>query len=90
MPHSHIPGDAAGAILLIGASRGLGHAMAAEFLKREWNVVSTIRAGSGRTKLHDLAAYNDRVEIEVLDINGAGQPATLRDRLKARKGSRVC
>jgi NAD(P)-dependent dehydrogenase (short-subunit alcohol dehydrogenase family) len=85
MSHSHIPGDAAGAILLIGASRGLGHAMAAEFLKREWKVVGTVRAGSGRTKLHDLAdEHSGRVEIEILDINDAGQLATLRDRLSGR------
>src|SRR5205814_857382 len=35
-------------ILLIGASRGLGHAMAAEFLKKGWNVVGTIRGGGTR------------------------------------------
>jgi NAD(P)-dependent dehydrogenase (short-subunit alcohol dehydrogenase family) len=33
-------------ILLIGASRGLGHAMAAEFVKKSWDVVGTVRAGS--------------------------------------------
>ncbi len=42
-------------ILLIAASRGLGLAMAEEFLKKGWNVVGTVRPGSGRTKLHDLA-----------------------------------
>jgi NAD(P)-dependent dehydrogenase (short-subunit alcohol dehydrogenase family) len=31
-------------ILLIGASRGLGHAMAAEVLKAGWNVVGTVGA----------------------------------------------
>ena len=41
-------------ILLIGASRGLGYAMAAEYLKRGWNVVGTVR-GKARTLLHDLA-----------------------------------
>ena len=56
-------------VLLIGASRGLGYAMAAEFLKNGWNVVGTVRAGSSRTLLHDLAtAHPDRVAIETLDI----------------------
>jgi NAD(P)-dependent dehydrogenase (short-subunit alcohol dehydrogenase family) len=77
--------DPAGTILLIGASRGLGHAMAAEFLKKGWNVVGTVRGGGRRTKLHDLAdAYGGRVEIETLDICEPDQIAALRDRLSGR------
>ncbi|VTN08341.1 short chain dehydrogenase [Raoultella terrigena] len=30
-------------ILIVGASRGLGHAMAAEFLQHGWNVIGTVR-----------------------------------------------
>ncbi len=72
-------------ILLIGASRGLGHAMAAEFLKKGWNVVATVRGGSGRTLLHDLADKNPgRVEIEILDINQPEQLAALGQRLSGR------
>ncbi|WP_395680529.1 SDR family oxidoreductase [Inquilinus sp.] len=72
-------------ILLIGASRGLGLAMAAEFLKHGWSVVGTVRAGSGRTKLHDLAdAYDGRVGIETLDICAPDQVAALRARLAGR------
>ena len=41
-----ISGDPTGTILLIGASRGLGYAMAAEFLKRGWNVVGTVRGNT--------------------------------------------
>ena len=71
-------------ILIIGASRGLGHAMAAEFLKKGWNVVGTVRAGS-RTRLHDLAEEHEgRVEIETLDINEQDQIAALRNRLSGR------
>ena len=77
--------DTPGTILLIGASRGLGHAMAAEFLKKGWRVVGTVRAGTGRTRLHDLAeAFEDRLEIETLDINEPEQIAALRDRLSGR------
>ena len=66
-------------ILIIGASRGLGHAMAAEFLKKEWNVVGTVRSGAGRTLLHDLAdGFPGRLEIEVLDINEPAQLTSLR------------
>jgi len=75
---------AAPTILLIGASRGLGHAMAAEFLKKGWNVVGTVRGG-GRTRLHDLAEeFAGRVEIEALDICELDQLAALRDRLSGR------
>lgn len=71
-------------ILLIGASRGLGHAMAAEFLKKGWSVVGTVR-GSARTGLHDLAEeYAGRVEIETLDINEPDQIAALHDHLSGR------
>jgi NAD(P)-dependent dehydrogenase (short-subunit alcohol dehydrogenase family) len=44
--------------------------MAAEFLEKGWRVVGAVRAGTGRTKLHDLAeASEGRLEIETLDIN---------------------
>jgi NAD(P)-dependent dehydrogenase (short-subunit alcohol dehydrogenase family) len=72
-------------ILLIAASRGLGLAMAAEFLKKGWNVVGTVRTGSGRTKLHDLAdQFKGRLEIETLDICEQTQVTALRERLSGR------
>ena len=72
-------------ILIIGASRGLGLAMADEFLKKEWNVLGTVR-GAARTKLHDLAdAHPGRVAIEQLEITDPGQIAALRERLSARR-----
>ena len=72
-------------ILLIAASRGLGLAMAEEFLKKGWNVVGTVRAESGRTKLHDLAEkFSDRLEIEPLDICEQAQVEALRERLSGR------
>ena len=71
-------------ILLIGASRGLGLAMAAEFLKRGWSVVGTVQ-GDARTLLHDLAdQHPGRVEIAPLDINAPAQIAALHDRLSGR------
>jgi NAD(P)-dependent dehydrogenase (short-subunit alcohol dehydrogenase family) len=77
--------DATPTILIIGASRGLGHAMAAEFLKKGWNVAGTVRAGAGRTVLHDLADdFPGRLEIEVLDINEPAQLTALRKHLSGR------
>jgi NAD(P)-dependent dehydrogenase (short-subunit alcohol dehydrogenase family) len=82
---SKIVSDTAPTILLIGASRGLGHAMAAEFLKKGWNVVGTVRGGKTRTKLHDLAdEFEGRVEIETLDICALDQIAALSQRLSGR------
>ncbi len=79
------PHDSAGTILLIGASRGLGHAMAAEFLKKGWSVVGTVR-GSSRTPLHDLAdAYRDRAEVEHHDVTEPDQIGALHTRLSGRR-----
>jgi NAD(P)-dependent dehydrogenase (short-subunit alcohol dehydrogenase family) len=71
-------------VLLVGASRGLGYALAAEYLKRNWHVVATVRSGS-TTQLHDLLEdSNGRLEIENVDINLPAQVAGLRARLAGR------
>lgn len=70
-------------ILLIGASRGLGFALAEEYLRRDWRVVATER-DSGKSKLHDLAAKSGgRLEVETVDIVYPDQIAALRGRLGA-------
>lgn len=72
-----------GTILLVGASRGLGHAMAAEFLTKGWTVIGTVR-GAARTPLHALAdAHGERMRIEQLDVTAPDQIAALRERLHA-------
>jgi NAD(P)-dependent dehydrogenase (short-subunit alcohol dehydrogenase family) len=72
-------------LLLIGASRGLGFALAAEYLKRGWRVVATERDGA-TSKLHDLVrAAEGRLEIENVDIVYPDQVAALRARLASRK-----
>jgi NAD(P)-dependent dehydrogenase (short-subunit alcohol dehydrogenase family) len=71
-------------LLLVGASRGLGLAMAEEFLQRGWNVVGTVR-GAARTGLHELAEKSAaRIEIETLDITLPDQISALQSRLAAR------
>ena len=70
--------------LIVGASRGLGHAMTAEFVGRGWRVLGTVR-GAG-TPLHDLATQHpDRVEIETLDMTEHDQIKAVRDRLTGRE-----
>src|SRR5262245_23560560 len=71
--------------LIIGASRGLGHAIAAEFLGHGGDVVGTVRDPTVRTPLHELAdEHPGRVGIEVLDITDQDELASLRERLAGR------
>ena len=77
--------EGAKTILIIGASRGLGHAIAAEYLKKGWRVVGTVRGGNTRTLLHDLAEASDGgVEIETVDICVPAEVSALRERLSGR------
>lgn len=71
-------------VLLIGASRGLGYAIASEYIGRGSRVTATVR-GTGRTALHELQdAAGGRLEIEHVDINAPEQVLDLRDRLRVR------
>jgi NAD(P)-dependent dehydrogenase (short-subunit alcohol dehydrogenase family) len=67
--------------LIIGASRGLGYALAAEYLSRGWQVTATVR-GSRRTELHDLVDSSaSRLMVETVDITVPEEVAALRYRL---------
>jgi NAD(P)-dependent dehydrogenase (short-subunit alcohol dehydrogenase family) len=58
---------------IIGASRGLGLALAAEYLKRGWKVVATERKGRP-SELNRLKAANpDTLDVLELDINAPDQ-----------------
>jgi NAD(P)-dependent dehydrogenase (short-subunit alcohol dehydrogenase family) len=70
--------------LIVGASRGLGLALAEEYLKRGWHVVGTVRGT--KTGLHGLAeGHGKNLEIEQLDVNKPDQLAALRKKLDARR-----
>jgi NAD(P)-dependent dehydrogenase (short-subunit alcohol dehydrogenase family) len=72
--------------LIVGASRGLGHAIATELAARGWHVIGTVRDPAARTPLHDLADASDgRVEVEHLDITEPDQLPPLRERLAGRR-----
>lgn len=70
--------------VIVGASRGLGLALAEEFLARGWSVVGTVREGK-RTKLHDLSdRSNGKLQIEYVDITNPSHIDRLRARLNGK------
>ncbi|NEA32746.1 SDR family NAD(P)-dependent oxidoreductase [Streptomyces sp. SID13031] len=70
--------------LIVGASRALGLALAAEYLRLGWDVIGTVR-GDDRAELHTLADTSDgRLVVESLDITEPDQISALHDRLAAR------
>src|SRR5271170_5658201 len=71
-------------LLLIGASRGLGLALAEEYLKRGWRVVATERAKTPSKLSGLLGSSSGRLEIETVDIAFPDQVAALRARLASR------
>jgi NAD(P)-dependent dehydrogenase (short-subunit alcohol dehydrogenase family) len=71
-------------VLLIGASRGLGYAIAGEYIDRGSQVVATVR-GPARTAVHELQeTAGGRLDVEHVDINAPEQIQALRDRLGSR------
>ena len=71
-------------VLIIGASRGLGFALAEEYCSRDWQVIATVRRPS--EQLNALAAgLPGSLAIELVDINDAEQVHALRGRLNDRR-----
>ncbi|WP_157220377.1 SDR family NAD(P)-dependent oxidoreductase [Flavisphingomonas formosensis] len=70
-------------VLVLGASRGLGFALAEEWLRRGWSVIATARGKSD--ELAKLAGrFPGSLETETVDINDAEGVRALHDRLKNR------
>ncbi|HEX7872038.1 MAG TPA: SDR family NAD(P)-dependent oxidoreductase [Sphingobium sp.] len=70
--------------LILGASRGLGLALAQEFLSRGYHVIGTVRSPS--TALAEAgAAHDGRLDIEMVDITDAAGLRALRQRLAGRR-----
>lgn len=70
--------------LILGASRGLGLALAEEWLGRGWNVIATARGGSD--DLTQLAKrFPGSLEMETVDINDEKGVRALHDRLADRQ-----
>ncbi|SFT26497.1 SDR family oxidoreductase [Paenibacillus sp. BC26] len=69
-------------ILLTGASRGLGLAIAAEALERRHNVIAGVRDVSGDKLATLRATYGDRLTIAELDVASEESIAGLASALK--------
>ncbi len=70
--------------LIVGASRGLGLALAAEWLKRGWRVIATARGES--PGLSALAThFAESIEIETADVDKAETVRSLAARLQGRR-----
>lgn len=70
--------------LVVRASRTLGLGLTAEYLRRGWDVIGTVR-DTRRTGLHDLAeASRGRLTVESLEMTDPEQISALRDRLAER------
>ncbi|WP_305095624.1 SDR family NAD(P)-dependent oxidoreductase [Croceibacterium aestuarii] len=71
-------------ILIAGASRGLGLAMAEEFAGRGWHIIGTVRAD--RTGLHELSErLPGKVRVEQLDVTLPASIAGLREALSGQR-----
>jgi NAD(P)-dependent dehydrogenase (short-subunit alcohol dehydrogenase family) len=79
-----VPNNEHRTALVIGASRGLGLALARELLARGWTVIGTVRGG-GRTGLHESAEQSGgRLTVEPLEMTDAASRAALGERLAGR------
>jgi len=83
-PESGAPPDSDRRVLLIGASRGLGLALAQHWARDGRHVTATVR-GSSRTPLHDLAGTcAGHIQIETVDVTEPAQITALHTRLADR------
>ncbi|WP_020667471.1 SDR family NAD(P)-dependent oxidoreductase [Amycolatopsis nigrescens] len=70
--------------LIIGASRGLGLVLADELARRDWRVIATTRQSDGELQAN-AQVWNERLEIETLELTSSEQLAALRERLAGRQ-----
>lgn len=71
-------------VLILGASRGLGFALAEEWLGRGWHVIATARGASDA--LDRLSErHPGQLDVETVDINDGDGVHALYDRLRDRR-----
>ena len=71
-------------VFIVGASRGLGLALAEEYAYRGYHVIATVRTSSAA--LDGIAAeFPHRLEIETVDVTEPQAIAALKQRIKNRR-----
>jgi NAD(P)-dependent dehydrogenase (short-subunit alcohol dehydrogenase family) len=76
--------DTAPTVLVTGANRGIGLALARAYAARGWTVIATARQPAEATDLKALAAADPDVSVEALDVTDHAQVDALASRLKGR------
>ncbi len=64
-------------VLITGSNRGLGLAFARHYAAEGWNVIATTRSPDSAGDLASLAASNERVAVEQLDVTDYARIAEL-------------
>lgn len=64
-------------VLITGANRGIGLALAAEYASKGWRVIASCRDPAHAEELAVLAAKHPEVAVESLDVNDAAAVQTL-------------
>ena len=71
-----------GTVLVTGANRGIGLAMAKNYAARGWTVIATARKPNKADELNALAAENDNVRVVQMDLLDHAGIDTLAEELK--------
>lgn len=69
-------------VLITGASRGIGYELAAQYADMGWGVIATCRNPATADALQQLAANNDKVLIEQLDVTDFDEMDALASKYK--------
>src|SRR5258706_7880268 len=76
-------------ILIIGISRGIGRGLAAEYLRRGWFVIGTVRSSTAAADLEAMAAGTaGRLRVERLDMTRPSEIGALRAPIRRRPALR--
>ena len=71
-------------VLVTGSNRGLGFAFVQAYADKQWNVIATCRNPSKADKLQQLAADNNHIVIEALDVTDFDEVNALAAKYKGR------
>ena len=71
-------------VLITGSNRGIGLELVRQFSQRDWNVIATARNPQAAEKLRRLAAGNDRIVIEKLDVTDDQAIAALAEKYRSQ------